>query len=458
MVDAWKSPGDPINFRLNRVIAEVERPQPGTTEPALEPSPLSPPPTGRPRSGSRSILYAVAVLLAMAALALKMTRSPAPSVPAGAAIRTAVVEQRDFSNVLRLSGTVEAVESIAITAPRIAGNQIGQLTITKLIAPSAPVHRGDLLVEFDRQPQIKTFIDKQAEYQDLVDQIARKQSDEAAARAKDESDLTLAEDQLKKAQLEMQKNEILSRTDAEKNQEALTEAEGNLAALRTTFDLKRKTAASAIHDLEIQRDRAREIMQHAQDNEQRMSIHSPIDGAVVMGSIWRGGSRGEVQEGDQVGPWDTIMQVVDPSAMQVRIGVNQEDVLALKPGQSAVVHLDAYPDLTFVAKLQELAPMGQSSDLSDKVRTFAALYRIEGADPRLVPDLSAAVDVETNRIPQALVVPRDSVASEAGQHFVWVKTRAGVAKRSVEIGAESDLEAVVRSGLSVGDVVMRGRS
>jgi HlyD family secretion protein len=402
------------------------------------------------------------VLLGVVALALWIARSRAPSSPSPsssvATIRTAVVEQRDFSNTLRLSGTVEAVESIAITAPRIAGSQINQLTITKLIGSGSPVHKGDLLVEFDRQPQIKTFIDKQAEYQDLVDQIARKQSDEAAARAKDESDLTLAEDQLDKAKLEMQKNEILSRTDAEKNQEALTEAESNLKALRATFDLKRKTAASAIHDLEIQRDRAREIMQHAQDNENRMSIHSPIDGAVVMGSVWRGGSRGEVQEGDQVGPWDTIMQVVDPSAMQVRIGVNQEDVLALNPDQKAVVHLDAYPDLNFSAHLQELAPMGQNSEMSDKVRTFTALYRLEGSDPRLVPDLSAAVDVETEHVAQALVVPRDSVASEGAQHYVWVKTRTGFDKRPVEVGAESDLEAVVRSGLQARDVVQRGRS
>ena len=441
------------------MITEVERPQLQRPDPGLEPSPLSPQPT-RPQSASRWILYVTLVILAIVALALWMARarSHTPPSPSGIAIRTAVVERRDFSNVLRLSGTVEAVESIAITAPRIAGNQIGQLTITKLITAGVPVHRGDLLVEFDRQPQIKTFMDKRAEYQDLVDQIARKQSDEAAARAKDESDLTLAEDQLKKAQLEMQKNEILSRTDAEKNQEALTEAEGNLAALRTTFDLKRKTAASAIHDLEIQRDRAREIMQHAQENEQHMSIHSPIDGAVVMGSVWRGGSRGEVQEGDQVGPWDTIMQVVDPSAMQVRIGVNQEDVLALNPQQTAVVHLDAYPDLTFAAKLQELAPMGQNSDLSDKVRTFAALYRIEGADPRLVPDLSAAVDVETSHIPQALVLPRDTVASEGSQHCVWIKTRTGFDKRAVEIDAESDLDVVVRSGVKAGDVVERGRS
>jgi HlyD family secretion protein len=177
-----------------------------------------------------------------------------------------------------------------------------------------------------------------------------------------------------------------------------------------------------------------------------------------MGTIWRGGSRGEVQEGDQVGPWDTVMQVVDPSAMQVRIAVNQADVLALNANQTAVVHLDAYPDLTFPARLQELAPMGQNSELSDKVRTFTALYRIEGSDPRLVPDLSAALDVEISRIAQALVVPRDSVALDGTQHYVWVKTRTGFEKRAVEIAAESDLDAVVRTGLKASDVVQRGRS
>lgn len=376
----------------------------------------------------------------------------------GLPIRTAVAEQRDFVNTLRLSGTVEAVQSVAITAPMLSGSQIERLTITKLAKAGSHVHPGDLLVEFDRQDQIKTFLDKQAEYQDLVDQITKKQADEATARAKDESDLEQAQDQLSKAQLEVQKNEIVSRIDAEKNEEALQEAEANLKQLRSTFDLKRAAAAADIRSLEVQRDRAHEIMLHAQDNEQRMAIHSTIDGVVVLNNIWKGGSMGEVEEGDQVWAWASFMQVVDPAAMQVRIKVNQEDVLALTQGQGAVVHLDAYPDLTFPAHLQELAPMGQTSELSDKVRTFIAIYRIQGNDPRLVPDLSAAVDVELNRVPQALVVPRDSVAVEGGRHYVWVKSGVGFSKQEVQIGGEGDLDAVVQSGLKAGDVVLRGKA
>jgi HlyD family secretion protein len=340
----------------------------------------------------------------------------------------------------------------------LSGGQIGRLTITKLAKAGSRVHPGDLLVEFDRQDQIKTFLDKQAEYQDLVDQITKKQADEAANRAKDDGELQQAQDQLGKAQLEVQKNEILSRIDAEKNQEALQEAEANLKQLRSTFDLKRTAAAAEIHSLEVQRDRAHEIMLHAQDNEQRMAIHSTIDGVVVLNNIWKGGNMGEVEEGDQVYAWASFMQVVDPAAMQVRIRVSQEDVLALGPGQGAIVHLDAYPDLTFPAHLQELAPMGQTSELSDKVRTFTALYRIEGNDPRLVPDLSAAVDVELSRVPGASVVPRDSIAAEGDRRYVWVKSGISFSKREVQIGMESDLDTVIKSGLKPGDVVLRGKA
>jgi HlyD family secretion protein len=430
--------------------------------PAPPSPPFSTPPKGHQPRFNSALIIAVVAALALAGAALYLWRNHAGAVRAASAaglpIRTAIVEQRDFVSTLRLSGTVEAVQSVAITAPMLSGNQFGQLTITKLAHAGTHVHPGDLLVEFDRQDQIKTFLDKQAEYQDFVDQITKKQADEATARAKDESDLQQAQDQLSKAQLEVQKNEIVSRIDAEKNEEALQEAQANLKQLRSTFDLKRAAAAADIHSLEVQRDRAHEIMLHAQDNEQRMAVHATIDGVVVLNTIWKSGTMGEVEEGDRVWSWGSFMQVVDPAAMQVRVKVNQEDVLALAPGQRAVVHLDAYPDLTFAAHLQELAPMGQTSDLSDKVRTFTAIYRIEGNDPRLVPDLSAAIDVEVNQVPQTVVVPRDSVATEGGHHYVWVKSGIGFSKREVQIGPESDLDAVVQSGLKAGDVVLRGKA
>jgi multidrug resistance efflux pump len=296
--------------------------------------------------------------------------------------------------ILRLKGTTEAVQSRAILAPMLAGEKEGTLTIVHLTTGGTRVKKGDLLVEFDRQAQMRDFVDKQAEYAKLVDQVAEAQAKEGAARAKDETELKQAEDKLRKAELEVQKAEIESRIDAEKNQEDLEEGKATYDQLRETFDLKRKAAQAAIRILEIQRDRTQQTMMHAQANADLMQIHSPLDGVVVLNTIWKQGTMGEVQEGDQVRPGVPFMQVVNPSIMQVRVLANQQDFPSLQIGQTAKVRLDAYPDMVFPARLEQLAPIGEGGDFSSKLRSFVVIVSIAGNDPKLMPDLSAAVDVD----------------------------------------------------------------
>jgi multidrug resistance efflux pump len=274
---------------------------------------------------------------------------------------------------------------------------VGTLTIIHLVPAGSRVKQGDLLVEFDRQAQMRDFIDKQADYSKLVDQVAEEQAKENAARAKDETELKAAEDNLRKTELEIQKAEIVSRIDAEKNQENLDEAKATYDQLRETFDLKRKAAQAAIRILEIQRDRTQQTMMHAQANADLMQIHSPIDGVVVLNTIWKQGTMGEVQEGDQVRPGVPFMQVVNPALMQVRVLANQQDFPSLQVGQVAKVRLDAYPEMVFPAKLDQIAPIGTGGDFSNKLRTFVVIVSIAGNDPKLMPDLSAAVDVDVSK-------------------------------------------------------------
>ena len=101
-------------------------------------------------------------------------------------------------------------------------------------------------------------------------------------------------------------------------------------------------------------------MDHAQANAALMEIRSPIEGVVVLNTIWKQGKMGEVQEGDQVRAGVTFMQVVDPSQMQVRASVNQEDFLGLRIGVPARIRLDAYPEMLFSGKLEEMAPIARS--------------------------------------------------------------------------------------------------
>lgn len=296
-------------------------------------------------------------------------------------------------SVVRLTGKTEAVQSRAILAPVLSGQQVGTLTIVKLIPSGSRVKRGDILVEFDRAAQIRDFIDKKAQADDQNGKVLEAIAAEQAAKAKDETDIGEAESALAKAELEMQRVELKSRIDAEKARETLDEARATLAQLKETFELKRQAAKASIRILEIQRDRTRETMLHAQTNASLMQIRSPIDGVVVFNTIWKQGNMGEVQEGDQVRPGVPFMDVVDPSHMQVHVSVNQQDLFAIHVGQKALVHLDAYPDLMLPGRVLSIDPMGKHGDFSSKLRVFSATFSIDGGDPRLMPDLSAAVDV-----------------------------------------------------------------
>src|SRR5229473_4990334 len=229
---------------------------------------------------------------------------------------TVRVERKDFSQTLRLNGATQASRSFVVLAPKLEGAQVGSMVITKLVPAGTHVKKGEILVEFDPQAQTKDYLDKKSTYENLVGQVAQKEAEESIARAKDDTAMKQAEDELKRTQLELQKNEIVSRIDAEKNQEALDEAQTTFKQLTETYQLKRAAAAAAIRIQETQRDRALEAMRYAQGNAAKMVVHSPMQGVVVYNTIWLGGRMGTVQQGDQVRPGVPFLQVVDPSQME----------------------------------------------------------------------------------------------------------------------------------------------
>jgi HlyD family secretion protein len=365
------------------------------------------------------------------------------------------VERKNLSQTLRLNGTTQASRSFIVLAPRLEGAQVGSMVVTKLVPAGTHVKSADLLVEFDPQAQMKDYLDKKSTYDNLVSQVAQKQTDEDIARAKDDTAMKQAEDELKRAQLEIQRNEVVSRIDAEKNQEAVDEGQATLKQLKETYQLKRAATVAAIKILEIQRDRAKEAMRYALANEAKMTVHSPMAGVVVYNTIWLGGRMGTVQQGDQVRPGVPFLQVVDPSKMEVRVELNQVDLLKVHPGQKAEMRLDAYPGMMLPAALDELSPLGHTGQFTEMVRSFTARFLVQGNDPRLLPDLSAAMDLDLGTENNVLVVPYQSIGTESERSFVWLKSSSGFEKRTVKIGRRNDLNVVVESGLAEGDMIRR---
>ena len=393
------------------------------------------------------------------AVALVWTHAVAParlSAASGDGHDLAPLARRDFVRHIRLTGLTEAVRSYVVSTPLLAGgSNNGSLVITKLAPAGSSVKTGDVLVEFDRQAQDKLALDKKAEYDDLVQQIAQKKAEQDAARVKDESEVAQAENALKAAELEVLKNEMLSRIKAETNDQNLAEARVKLAGLKDGFPLKRAAAAAELRILEIRRDRAKAAMDHASQNATAMVVRSPLDGLVVPKLTWRGNGPADIQEGDEMWPGAPVLQVVNQAQMLVRAKVNQTDLNAVRSGLPVIVRLDAYPDLQLPGHIATLGPIGLPGSFSTRVRAFTAVITIEGSNARVLPDLTAAIDVEIERIKDALVVPRDAVHQDTSGPRVRVRDASGVSARNVTLGPNDEIDVVVTAGLQPGQVVVR---
>jgi HlyD family secretion protein len=405
----------------------------------------------------KSRIVAAAVALAgvgAAGLYVRATpRLPEQSARANAA---ATVKRQDFVRSVRLSGTVEAVDATTIAAPRLSGQNNNSLVIMRLINNGKTVKPGDPLVEFDRQDQLRNALDRRAELTDLEQQIKKREAEEIAARASDDSTLEQAKSAQEKARLELLKNDMLPKIQAEKNTLGFEEAEAKLKQLQETYDLKRRAAAADIKILEIRRDRSETTMRQAESNAEKMLVTSPLPGVAVIKTTFKnGGNMTEFMEGDEVRPGQPVVEVVNPAVMRVRARVNQADMNELRVGQFVRVGLDAYPDLTFDGAVDQISPIGQQSTLSPKVRNFIVLVLVKGSHPNLMPDLTASLDVELERIAGALVVPRDAVVLEGEQAYVRVQRGGRLDRQDVTVGPMNTHEAVIAAGLQEGTTVAR---
>jgi multidrug resistance efflux pump len=301
--------------------------------------------------------------------------------------------------MLRLTGTVEAVRAAAAVVPRLAGQTAGTLVVTYLIPPGRQVAPGDTLVEFDPQEQVRNAFDRRAEVADLDGQILKKRADQAIARAADERAFAEAEHDLARAKLEVLKREFVSPMQAEKNDLGVEQATAKVTQLGAARELKQKAAEADLAILQIRRDRSERAFLHAQENIGLMRLRADFAGVAVLKSIYKGNSFGEVVEGDSVRPGQPVLDVIDPTAMRVRARINQADINLVHQGDPATVRLDAYPELSFPGRIEMIAPLATVSSLTDAVRTFDAIISIQGSHPRLMPDLTASVDIQAAAAP-----------------------------------------------------------
>jgi HlyD family secretion protein len=301
----------------------------------------------------------------------------------------------DAPRLLRVTGTVQAVHSVDLRVPSVEG-QGGNVTLTRLIQNGARVKAGELIAEFDPTTEIRAAREAHAKYDDLAHQVEQKQAEHVSNVEKRLSELRGAEADVKKAQIEIRKGPILSAIDQDKNKVHLEDAQAHVASLQRSGEAHDRAEIAEVRVLELQRDRQKIAVERAERNTDRLILHAPLAGMVALQNVFRNNSMGHAQEGDQLWPGSPLVRLFDPSLMAVVVSISEADRAVLRKGMHATVHLDAFPDTAFPARFENASPVA-TAGLGTPVKNFSGRFVLEQSDARLLPDLSAAVDVEVAR-------------------------------------------------------------
>lgn len=297
--------------------------------------------------------------------------------------------------VLRATGVVQAVDSLSVRVPQLAQTsaQSGRSTIVRLVKNGVDVKVGDILVEFDRTALLDQRIEAKAKYDELKHQLAEKRAQIRSDVAKREAQAKEAAADLEKARLQLRKGPILAEIDRLKAEAKAESAQARVASLEKSNTLRVKAETAAVRILELKLERQQVMLERIETNLERLVVRAPRAGMVALENIWRNNSMGPPQEGDQVWPGSPLVRLFDPSRMVIETTISEADFQYLGKAATAKVYLDAYPGTEFQANL-ETASLVATAGLDSPVRSFLARFLVVEQDKRLLPDLSASIEID----------------------------------------------------------------
>lgn len=345
------------------------------------------------RSGAVALVLAGGLILS--GCTYRSAEAAAPT--AAAATISPVAPASRTARIIRSTGVVQAVRSYTVRVPQISqlsqtSGQNMRLTLTALVPNGTPVKKGDILVEFDPTAQIDDAREAKAKLVDLQHQLEEKRALANSESSKRMALIREAEAELGKAQLQLKRGPVLPALEKQKAEVKAASAQERLDSLNISHKFRLDAETASVRVLELKNDRQQVVVERLQMNLEKLTIRAPHDGMTALESVWRSGSMGPSQVGDQVWPNQPIVRVFDPTEMIIETQINEPDMVALGIRSPAKVFIDAYPSAAFEAHLESASPVA-TAGLESPVKSFTARFRILQRDNRILPDLSGSLEI-----------------------------------------------------------------
>lgn len=275
-----------------------------------------------------------------------------------------------------------------------------------------------------------------------------------------------------------------------------TQADLNFKRQKTLFDQKAISAAdfevaqanfiSSQKDLEAAKQNvvasefivksSQATVNEASENLRLTNVYSPVSGIVSNLLV----EQGERVVGTQTMAGTQMLTIADLSKMEVRVDVNENDIVRLSLGDTTIIDVDSYSSLgkKFKGIVTSIANTANTKASVDAVTEFKVKIRIlnssyvdlvkEGKKYPFRPGMTASVEILTNSKDDALSVPLSAVTTREDQldtleggttksrELVFINDN-GVAKLKVIKTGLSDFQNIeILEGLTEGEEIISG--
>ncbi len=365
---------------------------------------------------------------------------------------TLTAHKGTVAQTLRVSGTTLARNSAEIRAPARRGGMRG-IVILELTEPGTMVHKGDIIARVDSRSLADRVDDLQSNYVSSLADVKRRKAELQVDAHNLEQEIRLAQSQLDKWKLEAAAAEVRTVVDRELLELGVEESDAVYKQRVADRKFSEISQRADIRDQEITSQQRKLNLDRNQRDLDRCDIPSPIDGMVVREVIIRESEQAIVKAGDQIRPGQPFLKVIDTSKMEIDAKVSQAVGTQMRLGQKATVGLDAYPEVEMTGTVTSIGAMARSDTSSDYVRWIPIRITIDGANPKLLPDLSAWADVAVANAEDVIEVPRTALQEEAGQYYVSVLNGGAFEQRPVTVSLVTSISAAVTSGVEPGEKI-----
>jgi HlyD family secretion protein len=312
-------------------------------------------------------------------------------------VDVAKVKRVSIVEKVSASGTVQPVTEVKI-APEVSG-EIRELVVEE----GDSVRRGDLLVKIRQDTWLSQLERAEAS---LNQQRANVKSAEASL-SRAEATYTRAEQDFKR-QEKLWSEKVIAEADWQLAQQNFRVAENDLKSARQSLEAARYIVRSS-----------EATVREANENVRLTSVTAPMHGIISKLNV----KKGERVVGAATMTGTELLRIADLNVMEVRVNVNENDIVRVHQGDTAIIDVDAYSSQNkeFKGLVTLISNTAKDKLSADAITEFEVRILIlqssyedlikEGNRYPFRPGMTASVDIITKRKENVLSVPLAAVTT-----------------------------------------------